>query len=531
MNQAGVLLADRYRVERRLGSGAMGVVWLATDERLQRPVAVKQLVAQTDLDPVRSEQARQRAMREGRIAARLHHSNVVAVHDVTEHDGLPVLVMEYLASRSLAEEIVDQGVQDLQVVAGIGAQAAVALAAAHEAGIIHRDVKPANVLLGDDGAVKLTDFGISLAAGDISVTQTGMLNGTPAYLAPEIARGQRPSPASDVFSLGATLYAALEGHPPFGDGSDNSLAVLHEVAAGGVAPAQRAGALSPVLMQMMHDDPVARPTPQQAGEMLRAVAEGRPSAATAHGSPQTGTQPIPVNTGTATAQPAVTRTDTRVAEQPIGGLAARGATSLGATARRHPKALVLLGAALAVLVLALVLLPQRDSPDSAPASLAAPAELERVVSDYYALLPENPDNAWTRLGASLQAQGPGNYKQYWNSVDTVEISDPPRATGNNVHIGVELRMVNGDTIRAFHRLRMGQNARVPLIAADTIVRSETTAPPPAPVVIEPPDPEDEGKGNGAGEDKRNENGRGNDNKGEGNGKKEGNGNDTKGNDG
>lgn len=159
MSQVGELLADRYRLESELGSGAMGVVWLATDERLQRRVAVKQLISQTALDPARSEQARERAMREGRIAGRLHHPNVVAVHDVIEHDDLPVLVMEYLPSRSLADVLVEEGEQPVERVAEIGAQAAGALAAAHGAGIVHRDVKPANVLLGQDGSVKITEIG------------------------------------------------------------------------------------------------------------------------------------------------------------------------------------------------------------------------------------------------------------------------------------------------------------------------------------------------------------------------------------
>ena len=498
MSQVGALLADRYRLERRLGSGGMGVVWLATDERLRRPVAVKQLIVQSGLDPARAAEAQQRAMREGRIAARLHHPNVVAVHDVTEHDGLPVLVMEHLPSRSLDDVLAEQGAQAVQTAAVIGAHAAAALAAAHEAGIIHRDVKPANVLLGDDGSVKITDFGVSLAAGDVSVTQTGMLNGTPAFLAPEIAQGHPPAPASDVFSLGATLYAALEGRPPFGAQTENSLAVLHEVAAGHVPPPQRAGALGPLLAQLMHLDPAARPAPQRAGEILRALADGQPIAATEYISADASTQPLSLVTDAATAPRPARSTGTRVAERPVGGAAA---TSLGAAARRHRKALAVLGATLAALVLVALLIPQREPPTPPTTPLAAPADLERVASDYYALLPEHPGNAWTRLGPGLQAPGRSGYEQYWNSVAAVEVIDPPHAVGRNVLIGVELQMADGSKVREFHQLGVTAHTGAPLIEADTVVRTETTAPPPpppAPVVIERPAPQkkDEGKDSG-----------------------------------
>ena len=216
MSDEGRLVAGRYRVQRRIGSGAMGVVWECVDERLHRTVAVKQLLLQPGLDPGEAEEARQRAMREGRIAARLQHSNAISVYDVAEDEGQPVLVMEYLPSTSLAAMMSDHGPLPPREVARIGAEVASALGAAHAAGVVHRDIKPGNILLGDNGQVKITDFGISRAQGDVQVTKTGMLAGTPAYLSPDVAMGQEPTPASDVFSLGATLYAAIEGHPPFG---------------------------------------------------------------------------------------------------------------------------------------------------------------------------------------------------------------------------------------------------------------------------------------------------------------------------
>ncbi|HET9258455.1 MAG TPA: serine/threonine-protein kinase, partial [Pseudonocardiaceae bacterium] len=235
MGGEGELIAGRYRLVSRVGSGAMGVVWQARDERLHRTVAVKELLLPARLSEGAAEEAHRRAMREGRITARLHHPCVIAVYDVAEHKGHPCLVMEYLASRSLAAALSAQGVFRPCEVAGIGGQIAAALAAAHRAGIVHRDIKPGNVLLARDGTAKITDFGVSRAVGDVTVTATGMLAGTPAYLAPEIARGQQASFSSDVFSLGATLYTALEGTPPFGL-SSNPIALLHQVATGEIAP-------------------------------------------------------------------------------------------------------------------------------------------------------------------------------------------------------------------------------------------------------------------------------------------------------
>jgi hypothetical protein len=251
----------------------MGVVWQAYDLRLRREVAVKQLRLEPGLDPREADEARARAMREGRIAARLHHPNAVAVYDVVDEDDAPWLVMEYLPSRSLADEMTERGVLQPEEVARIGLQVASALAAAHEAGIVHRDIKPANVLIGDNGVVKITDFGISRAKGDVAVTKTGLIAGTPAYLAPEVAYGRDPEAPSDIFSLGSTLYAAVEGQPPFGM-SENTLGLLHAVAAGRIIPPQQAGGLTEVLVRLLDAEPENRPTAAQAMRWLDAVARG-----------------------------------------------------------------------------------------------------------------------------------------------------------------------------------------------------------------------------------------------------------------
>ncbi|MFD5825148.1 protein kinase [Lentzea sp. NPDC060358] len=274
MNKVG----DRYVLLDQLGAGAMGVVWRARDELLHRDVAVKQLLL-NEVQPNEFHEAVQRAMREGRIAARLQHPNAIAVYDVVVEDGKPCLVMEYLPSRNLSAILGERGTLPAMEAARIGALAAGALAAAHEKGIVHRDIKPGNVLIGRDGAVKITDFGISRALGDVAVTKTGMLAGTPAYLAPELARGAEPAPPSDVFSLGATIYAMTEGEPPFGK-STNDLGLLYKVARGETRPPLRSGPLTGLLTRLLANEPSQRPTAAQAAAELKAIAAGVPVPAT-----------------------------------------------------------------------------------------------------------------------------------------------------------------------------------------------------------------------------------------------------------
>ena len=286
MAEQHALLAGRYRLVRQVGSGGMGVVWEALDERLERPVAVKQLRPQVGLSPEDAELAKNRAMREARITARLHHRNAVPVFDVVEHDGQPCLIMQFLPSVPLSAELREGGSLTVLDAARVGAQVASALAAAHALGIVHRDVKPGNILITDDGTALLSDFGISHALGDATLTSTGLVHGTPAYLAPEVARGASSSFASDVFSLGATLYTCLEGGPPFGT-DPNSIALLYRVASGDFEPPRRAGALAPLLMEMLRADPDARPAMSEAADRLAAVEAGD------HGPPPPPAAPAP----------------------------------------------------------------------------------------------------------------------------------------------------------------------------------------------------------------------------------------------
>jgi eukaryotic-like serine/threonine-protein kinase len=273
-----LVLAQRYRLNERVGAGSMGAVWRATDELLGRTVAVKQLLLQPgapgfDTQGQAYDEARQRILREGRLAARLQHPHAIAVFDVVLHDDAPWLVMEYLPSRTLGALLNTEGPLDPRHAADIGRQIADGLAAAHAAGIVHRDIKPGNVLIGADGIVKITDFGVSRAADDVQLTRTGLIAGTPAYLAPETARGQNPSTASDVFALGSTLYTAVEGEPPFGL-DDNAYALLYKVGAGTIRPPEHAGPLTDALLRMLRADPAERPTATAAKTELAAVAAG-----------------------------------------------------------------------------------------------------------------------------------------------------------------------------------------------------------------------------------------------------------------
>ena len=274
MAESGELIGERYRLVSCIGRGSMGAVWQARDERLDRVVAVKLVVVRSYTpDDATEQEAVQRALREGRITARLQHPHAISVHDVVEHNGRPCLVMEYLPSRSLSEVVESDGVLDPTEVASIGHQVASALAAAHELSIVHRDVKPDNVLIGADGTAKITDFGIARARDDGAVTAVGILAGTPAYLAPEVATGAESGPASDVFSLGSTLYAALEGRPPHGTDL-NAIALLHQVAYGEITPPKRTGPVADLLVEMLRRDPADRPTMAQVADRFERVLAG-----------------------------------------------------------------------------------------------------------------------------------------------------------------------------------------------------------------------------------------------------------------
>jgi eukaryotic-like serine/threonine-protein kinase len=266
------VLAGRYELIDVLGRGGVGVVWRATDRVLQREVAVKELTFGAGLTDEERAALRERTLREARAAARLHHPRVVTVHDVVEDGGSPWLVMEPVDADSLQQLVEHAGPLSPRTVARIGLDVLSGLEAAHAAGIVHRDVKPANVLVERDGHARLTDFGTAATTADPGLTTRGALTGSPSYMAPELLHGEQPRPAVDLWSLGATLYAAVEGRPPFARGEPMATAV--SVVSGQPAPMVRAGALEPVLHGLLVKDPAQRSTAAQARRGLEAVLAG-----------------------------------------------------------------------------------------------------------------------------------------------------------------------------------------------------------------------------------------------------------------
>ncbi|MFB7559164.1 serine/threonine-protein kinase [Streptomyces brevispora] len=278
---AGLVLAGRYRLGEVLGRGGMGKVWRAHDEVLHRTVAVKELTAGLYVAEADRVVLHARTQKEARAAARITHPGVVTVHDVIEYDNRPWIVMQYVDGPSLADAIKESGEVEPREAARIGLHVLGALRAAHGAGVLHRDVKPGNVLLARDGRVLLTDFGIAAIEGDSTITRTGELVGSIDYLAPERVRGSDPGPASDLWSLGATLYAAVEGSSPFRRTSP--ISTMQAVVAEEPPPPTRAGALGPVITALLRKEPDGRPSAGETERMLLEAMEGRqPRAAQAY---------------------------------------------------------------------------------------------------------------------------------------------------------------------------------------------------------------------------------------------------------
>ncbi|ADI10668.1 serine/threonine protein kinase [Streptomyces bingchenggensis BCW-1] len=264
------LVAGRYRLLSVLGEGGMGTVWRARDEVLHREVAVKEVRASAELPAERSARMYTRLEREAWAAARINARGVVTVYDVATFDGRPWIVMELVRGRSLADVIGAGGALAPKEAARIGVEVLAALCAAHGAGVLHRDVKPANVLLADEGRVVLTDFGIATVEGDTALTMTGEVVGSPEYLAPERALGRTPGTASDLWSLGVLLYAAVQGRSPFR--RTTALATLRAVVDDELPPPHRAGPLTSVIEGLMRKDPEERMTAEQAERELRLAA-------------------------------------------------------------------------------------------------------------------------------------------------------------------------------------------------------------------------------------------------------------------
>lgn len=265
------LLAERYELIAPLGRGTMGTVWRARDRTLGREVAVKEIRQDPGLTEEQRAELRERMVREGRTASRISHPSVASIHDVLIHDNSPWIIMELVEARSLEQVIDEEGPLPPRLVAEIGVDLLGALRAAHAQGITHRDVKPGNVLITETGRVVLTDFGIAKSEGDTKLTKTGMVIGSPGYTAPERARGEYTGPESDIWSLGATLYFAVEGRPAYERSTvSETLAALMTESAD---PPTQAGSLRPVLEGLLHKNHKQRLTAAKAETLLRMVAD------------------------------------------------------------------------------------------------------------------------------------------------------------------------------------------------------------------------------------------------------------------
>ncbi|MGV9617418.1 serine/threonine-protein kinase [Streptomyces tendae] len=276
----GRVIAGRYRLHERLGSGGMGIVWRATDQLLAREVAVKALPLDETLSAAEARRRRERTLREARAVAQLRHPHVIVVHDVVEDDERAYMVMELVDGGSLADRVVSRGPVDAAEAARIGIALLDALGTAHTAGILHRDVKPSNVLVADDGRVVLTDFGVAQVAGATTLTESGSFVGSPEYTAPERMSGSGTGPESDLWSLGVLLCAVLSGASPFH--RDSLGGVLHAVVTEEIRPPAQAAPLLPVVRGLLERDPRQRLDAASAQRMLRAfLSTGRTPATAA----------------------------------------------------------------------------------------------------------------------------------------------------------------------------------------------------------------------------------------------------------
>ncbi len=500
------LIAGRYRVVRPVGRGGMGTVWLCRDEVLGREVAVKQI----GLFPGESVPDQRRALREARSSAALNHRNVVSVFDVVDpgqsEDGHAWLVMEYVPSRTLREVTQQDGPLDPSRVARIGAQVAEGLVAAHDAGIVHRDVKPGNILVTDEDIAKITDFGIARALEGDELTRTGLVTGTPSYFSPELARGEDPGVEADVYALGATLYGAVEGRPPYPE-QRNPIALLQTIAAEEPPPPTRAGPLTTPLSRMMDRDRRSRWTMADAAGALRRVAE------------RGGAEPEDTAVMAAPAAPWPTERRSPERRPAAAASATTGRGDLGAKEQDHARRRGLPWAALAVLLLVVGLgigafaltgdeepgAGREDTP-AAPAatqepeatpSETAPSEepseepsaspdddpagdrgevMESRVSEYFSLVPGDTGTAWDRLAPAMQAQGREAYDDWWASIDSVDLHSARALEGQpRVQVDLTYRFADGRATRETQVLTLEDSDRGHLIADDEVLSSRTVS--------------------------------------------------------
>jgi serine/threonine protein kinase len=323
----GTLIGGRYTLRAAVGHGGMGTVWRAADKLLHRDVAIKEVILPPGLAPTDRDAMYERTMREARAAAALQHPAVVQVYDVVHENGRPWIVMELLDARSLADMVIEDGPVPPRVVAKIGIALLGALEVAHAHGVLHRDVKPANVLICADGRCVLTDFGVARMPTDVQLTTPGMVLGSPHFISPERAIGNDFGPPSDLFSLGVTLYTAVEGRPPFDKG--DPIETMHAVVEDPPTPPVRAGSLTAVLMGLLEKDPGHRFDVPTARTMLRQQLAG-PLASTAPPHMITDPQSVVPNP-----RPAVAATQPMPPAQPSGRIGGRAMLAPGESVENH----------------------------------------------------------------------------------------------------------------------------------------------------------------------------------------------------
>ena len=438
------MIAGRYTLESEVGRGGMGVVWRGTDEVLDREVALKRV----GMSPGGVSADLARADREARLLASLNHPNVVAVFDLVNDGDEQWLVMEYVENRTLAQLVRERGPLSPDDAARLLEQAASALATAHDAGIVHRDVKPSNILVTPHGQVKLSDFGIARGHTDVTLTQTGLMSGSPAYLSPEVASGNPATPASDVWALGATLYHALTGRPPFEVG-DNVMGALYQIVHSDPPRPENAGWLLPLLEATMTKDPADRWSMAEVRDFL--AGGERTRVAPASPAPTT-ILPTPSEKTSRTERTTYAPAPPPREDAPTDGR------------RRRPGWLLpvlLVGALVLLLGLGLWALSPGDGsrPDTAaeetesaspsetedgdtgsaePSPTETPEasaeEMEAFVGDYLSTVTSDPRTTWGWLTPEFQqASGSyGSYRGFWSTIESAELleveADPEAMT-------------------------------------------------------------------------------------------------------
>jgi eukaryotic-like serine/threonine-protein kinase len=508
-------IADRYQLEQSIGRGGMGTVWLARDHRLDRGVAIKQigtLPGETAPDLAR-------ALREARSSAALSHPHVVSIYDVLEEGDHIWLVMEYVPSRTLWQMITQDGPLSPQATAGIGAQIADGLAAAHAVGTIHRDVKPSNILVTADQVAKISDFGIARARDQGQLTSTGLVIGTPEYFSPQLARGEDPRPADDVWALGATLYTAVEGHPPYPH-QRSALALLATIASTPPPRAQSAGFLTDPIGRMLDPDAELRWSMGEAAHMLRRVHERNARDLTGLSTSALPVQRDRVDAVSAAPAGAAALPDDRARND--------GRRPADVRKRRPTGGGLLLAGLTGLLALALVggfLLfrqhaadqpsaanhgsgsatkrthhsrsghqtapgstnPTSQPPTTLPTSTPTTgssndtpvrtshrltgASAQQFVREYYAALPSDTRTAWAALSPGFQDEigGYSNYQGFWSTISAVSVRRTTTGASNAVDASLTYTTNGGSVENEVRRLYIEREGAGYLITGDAVV--------------------------------------------------------------